>query len=117
MKRWRVQAFLLAGPAEPYPYQPTYHRWRWQANRQIRELERSFAPGAVKVQVERSDSKPLNSPTPTRYWLSDGSPGGPWGPFDTPEDRDRQAEMLREVAEWNRHAMQVVRERHPELFE
>jgi hypothetical protein len=51
-----------------------------------------------------------------RYFLADGSPGGPWGPFETEEERDRQAEILREVAEANRHAEQILRERHPELF-
>lgn len=53
MRRWKVQAFLLDGPPEPYPYQPAYFTWRWQAKREVRELLRSFPPGAVEVLSER----------------------------------------------------------------
>jgi hypothetical protein len=58
VKRWKVQAFLLDGPLDYSPYQPfayksAYFTWKRQAKRQIRELERSFAPGAVQIVMER----------------------------------------------------------------
>lgn len=52
------------------------------------------------------------------YWLSDpNEPGKSWGPFETREELERQQEILRDIADWNRRAMQKIRERHPELFE
>jgi hypothetical protein len=38
-------------------------------------------------------------------YLSDGT-GNPWGPFETEEEREQMAEMLREVSDWNRKVWQ-----------
>jgi hypothetical protein len=48
---WQVQAMLIEGPPEPFAYAPTWHRWRWQAKREIRALEASFPPGWIEVRV------------------------------------------------------------------
>lgn len=53
--RWRVQAFLSDWVTQSgeRPYVPTFHRFQRQADRQVRRLRESFAPGMVRIEKVR----------------------------------------------------------------
>lgn len=61
---WRVQAFLLAdytGESEDVPYQPAYFYREKDADRQVQELRRSFAPGMVRIEKAVDHNEPENT--------------------------------------------------------